>query len=580
MSLTLKPALREPVPPDPHPPSRWSSFKSQDLSARFVLGLAVIILVVLVLYPLGWLIYGSFRGTDELGISNYLRVITEPDLYEALVNTLIIAIGATALSLIAGVPIAWCISRSDVPGKGLLRIMTTVSFMIPGFLSAIAYVVILAPRSGWINSFAEEHFGMAGGLADIYSIPGMIAVTSFGAMAYVVFLTTAALESVDSSMEQSAEILGAPQWKILLGITWPMVTPAILASTLLVFVHSLALFGVYAILGLPVQIYTLPTRIYSLFSFPPDYGAATAMSMILVLLTVACLYAQRRLLQRRSYITTSGKGRAVAVTELGKFKWPVFFGCHLFFTFAVYLPVLVLITASLTRARGLGFGMHNLTFDHYKYVLFEYSVTQRAALNTLILAVAGATITVLLGALISYIDNRVKARGVKFLDYLATIPLGLPGVVLAVGLVLAWIRFPLPIYATMWILLIAYVTRYIPLTVRSADSSIRQIDPSLEEASRITGASWLRGIFEITLPLMKGGLIAGWSLVFVQVIGELAATILLFSVGSETLAIAIYQRSEEGHFEQVATLSVLVLVAAALVLGVARKAAGEATSNW
>ena len=556
--------------------SRWGN----ALTAKLVLGGAAAVLVVLVVYPLFWLVLGSLGGPDEFTFANYLRVALEPDLYRALLNTLLIAVGSSAISLGAGVPIAWFISRTNIPGKEALRTMTSVSFMIPGFLSAIAYAVLMAPNSGWLNTMAERIFGVDQGPFNIYSLWGITMVTSFGSIAYVVFLTTAALDSVDSGLEQSARILGASSWKIVLGITWPLVLPALLASTLLVFVHSLALFGSHAILGLPVQIYTLPTRIYALFSFPPDYGAATALSMVLVLLTVGCLFVQRRLLRRRSYVTTEGKAGVKEQVKLGNYRWPAFLACHGFFTFAVYLPVLVLVLASFTKARGFGLGWDNLTWDHYRYVMFEYSLTQRAAVNTLVLAVSAATLGVLLGALIAYINLRLNLRGSKVLDYLSTIPLGLPGVVLAVGLVLAWIRVPVPIYATIWILLIAYLTRYVPLAVRSADSALRQIDPSLEEASRISGGSWLRSTAEITLPLMKGGMVAGWSLIFVQTIGELAATILLFSAGTETVAVAIYQRSEEGHFQEVAALSVLVLVASALVLGLARRLTGASVTRW
>lgn len=555
---------------------RWGS----AVSARLVLGGAALILLVLVVYPLFWLVLGSFGGTDELTVSNYLRVVREPDLYRALLNTLLIATGASVISLCAGVPIAWFISRTNIPGKEALRTATSVSFMIPGFLSAIAYVVLMAPNTGWLNELVERMFGLDQGPFNIYSLLGITAVTSFGSVAFVVYLTTAALDSVDSGLEQSAQILGASRWKVIMGITWPLVTPALLASTLLVFVHSLALFGSHAILGLPVQIYTLPTRIYSLFAFPPDYGAATALSMVLVLLTIGVLYLQRRLLKRRSYVTTEGKAGFQAQVDLGRYRWPAFLACHGFFAFAAYLPVLVLVLASLTKSRGLGFGWDNLTWANYRYVMFEYSLTQRATVNTLILAVSAATAGIVLGALVAYINLRLKVRGAKVLDYLSTIPLGLPGVVLAVGLVLAWIRLPIAIYATMWILLIAYLTRFIPLAVRSADSALRQIDPSLEEASRISGGSWLRSIVEITLPLMKGGMVAGWSLIFVQVIGELAATILLFSVGNETVAVAIYQRSEEGHLEEVSALSVLVLLATAVVLGLARRLTGASVTRW
>jgi iron(III) transport system permease protein len=562
-------------PAEPHPRRGRST-----VSAKVVLGGAAALLVLLVVYPLFWLVLGSIGGTDTLTFSNYLRVVREPGLYQALFNTLLIAAGACVISLAAGVPIAWLISRTNIPGKGLIRTLTSVSFMIPGFLSAIAYVVLMAPNNGWLNRLVMNMTGLEKGPFNIYSLPGITMVTSFSVMAYVVLLTSAALDSVDSGLEQSARILGASRWKIVMGITLPLVTPALLASALLVFVQSLALFGSHAILGLPVQIYTLPTRIYSLFSYPPDYGAATALSMVLVLLTVGCLYLQRWVLSRRSYVTTGGKAGVHEQLDLGRYRWPALLGCHAFFTLAVYLPLGVLLLTSVTAVQGSGFSIANLTLDNYRYVLFEYSLTQRAAVNTLIVASSAATLGILLGALIAYINFRLKPRGGKILDYLATIPLGLPGIVLAVGLVLAWIRLPVAVYATLWILLIAYLTRYIPLGVRSADSALRQIDPSLEEAARISGGSWLRSIAEITLPLMKGGMVAGWSLIFVQAIGELAVAIMLFTVGTETLAVAIYQRSEEGHFEEVAALSVLVLIATALILGLTRRLTGTSVTRF
>jgi iron(III) transport system permease protein len=548
-----------------------------SMTARLVLGGAAVLLVVLVVYPLFWLVLGSLGGTDTFTFSNYLRVVTDPSLYDALINTLLIASGACLISLVAGVPIAWLISRTNVPGKGVLRMLTSVSFMIPGFLSALAYVMLMAPNSGWLNRLVVSMTGAEKGPFNIYSLPGITMVTSFGVMAYVVMLTSAALDSVDSGLEQSARILGASRVKILLGITFPLVTPALLASALLVFVQSLALFGSHAILGLPVQIYTLPTRIYSLFAFPPDYGAATAMSMMLVLLTVGCLYLQRRALARRSYVTTGGKAGFHETHDLGRLKWPALIGCHAFFALAVYFPVGVLLATSLMRAQGSGFTTENLTFDNYVEVLFESALTQRAAVNSLIVAGSAATLGVLLGVLIAYLNFRLKPRGARILDYLATIPLGLPGIVLAVGLVLAWIRLPVAIYGTLTILLIAYLTRYVPLGVRTSDSALRQIDPSLEEAGRISGGSWLRSMAEITLPLMKGGLVAGWSLIFVQAIGELAVAIMLFTVGTETIAVAIYQRSEEGHFEEVAALSTIVLIATALILGLTRRLTGAVT---
>lgn len=553
----------------PKPPKRGLSFSTALMWS------ASGVLVVLVVLPLGWLLLGSFLSDeDQLTFANYLQVIQEPGLYQALINTLLIGFGACVLSLVMGVPLAWFISRTNLPGRALLLVMVAVAYMTPAYIGAIAYTMLAGPRAGWLNQLVVGVTGMESGPFNIFSLGGITLVTTFNVFPYVVYLTATALDSVDSSLEQSARILGAKRWRILATVTWPLVTPALVGSTLLVFIHSISLFGSHALLGLPVQVYTLPTRIYSMFSFPPDYGGASALAMALVLLTVLALALQRWLVNRKSYVTVGGKGSQPERMDLGKWKWPSFLACHSVLFFAVYLPMGVLAWVSVSRAWAHGFGLDNLTLANYSYVLFDLGLTQRAFTNSIILGLVAATICCFLGAVIAYITRRARPPGAASLDYLGMIPLGLPGIVLAVGLVMAWIALPFPVYGTMLILLIAYLTRFIPLAVRSADSAIQQQDPALEEAAWISGASKARSLADITVPLMKGGLLAGWSLVFIQSVQELSATILLFSAGTETVAVAIYQRAEEGHFEHVAALSMLMVVVSLGLLALARRLAG------
>lgn len=540
-----------------------------------IMWLAAVLLMVLVVLPLGWLLVGGFQDSEgALTVANYVRVLQEPGLYQALINTLVIGFGACALSLVFGVPLAWFISRTTLPGRGLLLVMVAIAYMTPAYIGAISYTVLAGPRAGWLNQLITALPGVDHGPFNIYSLAGITLVTTFNVFPYVVYLTAAALESVDGSLEQSGQILGAKRLRILTTITWPLVTPALVGSALLVFIHSISLFGSHALLGLPKQVYTLPTRIYAMFSFPPDYGGASALAMALVVLTVLALALQRWYVNRKSFVTLGGKGSKPDRLDLGKWKWPALLGCHSVLFFAVYLPMGILLWVSLSRAWGDGFSLNNLTLANYEYVLFDLGLTQRAFTNSIFLGVAAATICCFLGAVIAYITRRVRPIGAALLDYLGMIPLGLPGIVLAVGLVMAWIAIPFPVYGTMAILLIAYLTRFVPLSVRSADGAIQQQDPSLEEAAWISGASRARGLADITVPLMKGGLLAGWSLVFIQSVQELSATILLFTVGTETVSVAIYQRAEEGHFEQVGALSVLIIVASLGLLAIARRVAG------
>jgi len=243
------------------------------------------------------------------------------------------------------------------------------------------------------------------------------------------------------------------------------------------------------------------------------------------------------------------------------------------FIVSILLPYGTLIAVSLSKSWGLDF-WKGLTLDHYKWILFGYEPTQRAILNSLGLAVVAASIAVLLGAIIGWIDLRTRIPGRKLLDYAALIPLGLPGIVVAVALIQFWLAMPLALYGTLAILLLAYVGRYIPLGVRAANASLRQIDPSLEESAQILGASWLQTMREITLPLIRPGLFAGWLLVFVPVIQELSASILLFSSKSITLAVAIYNLYETGYIEPVAALAMVNMLIIGAAIFVANKLGG------
>ncbi|HYE90592.1 MAG TPA: ABC transporter permease subunit, partial [Terriglobales bacterium] len=285
-----------------------------------------------------------------------------------------------------------------------------------------------------------------------------------------------------------------------------------------------------------------------------------------VAITVVALFLQRRYLARRSYVTLGGKGSRPRLVDLGPARWGVLLFGILVFVLAVAAPYLTLLAVSLSKSWGLEF-WQNLTLRHYRFVLLEYDVTRRAILNSLVLAAAAATLAVLIGSLVGWIDLRTTARGRKLLDYVSLIPLGLPGIVVAVALIQFWLRMPIPIYGTLLIILLAYTGRYVPLGVRSANAAFRQIDPALEESARVTGAGWLRTFRSVTLPLARPGLFAGWLLVFVPALQELSASILLFSSESITLAVAVYNLYETGAREPVAALAIvtMVIITAAIV---------------
>ena len=540
---------------------------------------AALALVVLVALPLAFLVAGSVTADGGVTLAHFREAVSSRLYVQALRNSLILGAATAALSVAVGLPLAWAVSRTNVPAKRFIHLTAIVSYLTPPFLTAIAFVNLFSPRAGLVNRFVRDVLGMPALTFDVFSMAGLILVTVPHTFPFVYLLAASALESVDSSMEESAQILGAGRWRTALAVTGPLVAPAILSGALVAFVNAIALFGSQAIVGLPGRVFTLPTRIYALFDYPPQYGLASALSLIFVALTVAALYLQRRYLARRSYVTLGGKGSRPRLVDLGPARWGVLAFCVAVFIVAVAAPYLTLLAVSVSRSWGLQF-WENLTLQHYRFVLLEYDVTRRAILNSLILASATATLAVLIGSFVGWLDLRTALRGRKLLDYASLVPLGLPGIVVAVALIQFWLRVPLPIYGTLLIILLAYTGRFIPLGVRSANAAFRQIDPSLEETARVTGAGWLRTFRSVTLPLARPGLFAGWLLVFVPALQELSASILLFSSGSITLAVAVYNLYETGALGPVAALAIvtMLIITAAIVLAT-RLGRGSAISR-
>jgi iron(III) transport system permease protein len=536
----------------------------------WVMAAAVAALIVLVVLPLLFLLAGSVRGEAGLSLEHFTEALTGRLYLQALQNSLVLGAWTGLFSLLIGLPMAWAVCRTNVPAPALFRLTASLSYLSPPFLTAIAYVNLFSPNAGLINVLLRDVVGAPWLTFNVFSMSGLVLVTVLHTFPFVFLLASSALQSVDASYEEAAQILGAGKLRTALMVTLPLVAPAVLAGTLLAFVNAIALFGSQAILGLPGRIVTLPTRIYALFDYPPQYGLASALSLLFILITVAALYLQHRFLARRSYITVGGKGARSRLIDLGPLRWALLAFCALVFVVAIVLPYGTLIAVSLSRSWGLNF-WNGLTLAHYRFVLFDYSVTQRAILNSLLLATLAASIAVLLGAVIGWIDVRTRVPGRRLLDYAALVPLGLPGIVMAVALIQFWLAMPVALYGTLAILLLAYVGRYIPLGVRAANASLRQIDPSLEESARVLGASWARTLREITLPLIRPGLFAGWLLVFVPVIQELSASILLFSSSSITLAVAVYNLYETGYTEPVAALAMVNMA----IIGLALLAA-----NW
>jgi iron(III) transport system permease protein len=528
--------------------------------------------------PLLFLFIGSVKVDGGLSFQHFAEVGSGRLYLIPLKNSLILGAWTGLFSLVIGLTLAWAVSRTDVPAKPFLQLAATLSYLSPPFLTAIALTYLFSPNAGLVNVFMRDVVDVPWLTFNIFSMPGLVMVTVLHTFPFVYLLASSALVSVDASYEEAAQILGASKLRTAFSITAPLVAPAILSGVLLSFVNAIALFGSQAIIGLPGRIVTLPTRIYALFDYPPEYGLASALSLIFVVITVSALYVQRSFLARRSYVTLAGKGSRPQMMQLGAFRWILLAFGIIIFVVGIVAPYATLVAVSFSKSWGLDF-WKSLTFKNYHFILFEYNVTQRAILNSLFLAIAAATVAVMLGAVISWIDLRTRLPGRKLLDYFSLIPLGLPGIVVAVALIQFWLAMPIALYGTLAILLLAYVGRYIPLGVRAANASLRQVDPSLEESAQILGAKWTTTMREVTLPLIRPGLFAGWLLVFVPVIQELSASILLFSSSSITLAVAVFNLYETGYIEPVAALSIINMLNIGAAIWLAYRIGGRSLTS-
>lgn len=536
---------------------------------------SAVLLLVLVGAPLVMLAGQSVLSGGRASLEAYASVASRSLYYQAILNTLVLGLGAAALSVIFGTPIAWAVARTDMPLRRVVRTAVTAAYIAPPFLLAVAYVILAAPNTGALNRVVAGALGLERGPFNAYTLPALVFVTSLHTFPAVFLLVAAALGTVDASLEQAARLLGAGRLRTTLRITLPLVMPSILTGALLAFVTAIALFGSQAILGIPGRVYTLPTRVYQVLGYPPDYPLASALSMVLVGLTVAALLLQRRALSRGGAATFGGRGGAVETTPLGRWRWAALGWCALVIAVAVVLPYLALGAVSIMKAWPAGIVGGNITLDNYADVLFRIDIPRRAIGNSLLLGAVTATVALAFGLVIATIDQRTTFRGRRFLDALALVPLGVPGIVLAVAILELWLRLPVDIYGTLFILLIAYVTRFIPLAVRSAHTAIGQVDRSLEEAARITGATWWQTERLVTLPLARPGLLAGWTLVFVPTLQELSASVLLFTAETMTLAVAILNFQDNGRLELVSAMGVVMVVIASLVIGAARLVAGR-----
>jgi iron(III) transport system permease protein len=528
-----------------------------------VLWLVAACLVTLVVLPLSWLaIYAFTDKARHPTLQNFVTLFSNPDFLDPLLTTAIIAITSAVICCLVAAPIGWLVSRTDMPGRQTIRALVTASFVTPPFLGAVAWELLAAPNSGLLNQLYRFVTGAESDahLFDIYSMTGIIFVISCYTFPFVFVLVANALDNMPGELEDASAILGGKAWTTARRVTIPLALPALVAGALIAFLQAMTLFGSPAILALPAGFHTMTTKIWSLFQYTPKLELAAAAAVPLLLLTILLLQGQKFLLGRRSYSVIGGKYGAPRRVPLKAWRWIALGFCLIVLLNPVFLPYLALLNAALSPNATTLVTPSTMTLHNIVFVFTEMSSTQLALKNTVILGTATATIGTILALLIAYVTTRRIIAGHRVLGFLATAPIAVPGIVLGVGLFLSYTRPPFVLYGTLWILLIAFLTINLPSAYQQLQAAFATIHPELEEASRILGATRLRSLLQITAPLLRTGVIATWCFIFIGVMRELSAAIVLFTSQTKVLSVLIYDLNESGDLAAISVLGIMMLV--------------------
>ncbi len=504
-----------------------------------------------------------FEGEDaRISLANFTRLLGDPGFHAALGNTFICGIATTFASCTLGFALAWVVARTDMPGRRWFEVANLIPFFLSPYVGAISWIYLAAPNSGLLQNFMQAQFGISLEFLNIYSLPGVIWVLTIFYTPYVYLFVIAPMRQMDAALEDAARVHGAGFWFTLRHITIPLLMPALLSGALVVFVTSAGLFDVPLALASPSGIRTMPTEIFAAVQYPSDFGRAAAFGVLVLVVTVLLTMMQRRYLARRRYETVTGKGYRPRVLALGRLGRVAALGLEFFYIgVGVVLPSIALILVSLTRLWTGRFDPARASLANYDYVLFNYDLTQQAIINSLILAVVGASLGVAISLLQAYYLNRGAPTRRGWADALLSLPLGIPGIILGLGFLILAIRTPL--YSTLAIVLIAYIARFFPFATRTIAAMFQSINPELEQSARASGANWAQSMRLVVLPLLRPAIIAAWIMLFVIFIRELGATILLYAQGTETISVALVILSDRS-FGYAAALAVIQLV---LLLG-------------
>ena len=544
-----------------------------------VIGACVAFTVYIAVIPLGFLLWQSFRtpqtaATDAVfTVGNYTVAYGSGDTWRLFWNSIWFASGTAFFAFVLGTTLAWMNERTNTPFKSVFFALSLIPLVIPSILFTVAWILLASPRIGIINLVIGGWLGLEEPLFDIYSLGGMIWVDGLHYSPMAFLLMTAAFRAMDPSLEESATMSGANIFQVARRVTLRLVWPATVATVLILFVRAIESFEVPALLGLPAGIEVFTSAIYqAVHRYPSQVGLASAYAVALLFITTGGVYWVSRLSSRGSmYATMTGKGFRPRQVDLGRWRWMAVAIFVVYFLLIVVLPFSVLLWSSLQRFYSVPSmeALQNLTLDPYRFIL-SYPNLGRTVWNSVVLSFSAATIVMLVTSVICWIVVKTKLPGRWILDGIASLPIVFPGLVLGLSIMVFYLNFNVGVYGTIWIMLLAYITRFMPYGLRYSTTSMLQIHKELEESAEMSGASWTTTFRRVVLPLLKPGLITGWIYVMIVSIRELSTSILLYSPDTQVISIVIWELWENGQYVELSALGVLFILALFVLVMVAQ----------
>jgi iron(III) transport system permease protein len=554
-------------------------------------GALLAVLTFLVLYPVAMLLLGALTNTNpvvdgfgvfDLSLDNFVSVLGNANVHHALANSLIACTGGTALAVAIGLAFSWIVVRTNTPFRGFLGAASLVPLFVPPLVAGVAWSILGSPKSGLLNTLMKW-MGLDWRI-DLYSMAGLIVVFGMYYAPYVYMFTASALRNMDPSLEEAAEVAGVGPVRTLFTVTFPLIAPAIISGMLLSFIVMLGIYGIPAVLGAPANISVLTTYIFKLTNWsPPLYSTAAAVAIILMAVTGALVLLQQGVLAGRSFITVAGKAFRPRALDLGPWRWLTLALALLYLFVVVVLPMLALIVAAFRRFLFIPDAASLFDTRHYSLVhfesIFDNPLTMRSIWNTMEVGLVTAVLGGLLAFAIGYTVHRGSVPGRRAIDLVATLPVAIPGLVIGVAYLWAWIGLPGGLYGTIWILALAFIARFIPDTMKALSTSFLQIHRELEEAAWVCGRGRLGTIRSIVLPLARPGTIAAMTLLFILAIRELGSSLFLYTSDTTVMAVLLLDYYEGGNTGKTAAFSLVQTALLAVLIGVASWLSSGSTNS-